>query len=400
METYDPYRKYGLNRVINAATSLTRLGGSIPHDEVFDSMRDASRAFVRIPELQKWAGAHMSKKLGTEDALPTSGAACALMLACAACIFRGTELDDYDPLEKGEFTHIIQKLPLKTKGLRNEFVVMKNDRNVYDHSVECAGGVMVEAGKSHSVAIEDLHRSVDSKKTAAFYYTIQPKPELMPIEEYAEVAHEYDLPLIVDAAPNLTHKEVPRILKDRGVDLMIFSGGKQLGGPNNSGILAGREDLIKLAHLNSYPFDGVGRAAKMSRETIVGLVKALDIFTDRDDTQYYKGMEKKSRELADELDKIKGLKSGVLHEPTIDPSLYPPTYTYIEAEKGSGINLNKVHEFLMESVPPIETLYEPFFISPEAAGKLTFKVEYLLPGDKELIIKRIEDMICKSLERT
>jgi L-seryl-tRNA(Ser) seleniumtransferase len=392
MKPYDPYRKYGLTRAVNAATSLTRLGGSIPHDEVFESMKDASRAFVRIPELQRWAGSHIAKKLGTDYALPTSGAACALMLASAACIFKGTELEDYDPFMKKSWTQIIQRLPLKTKGLRNEFVVMKNDRNIYDHSVECAGGVMVEAGTSNGVKADDIHKAVNPDKTAAFYYTIQPKPEVMPIGEFAEIAHEHDLPLIVDAAPNLTHKKVPLILKERGADLMIFSGGKQLAGPNNSGILAGRKDLIKLAHLNSYPFDGVGRAAKMSRETIVGLVKALDIFTERDDNQYYENMEKRSRDLAYELGNIKGLRSGVLYEPTIDPSLHPPTYTYIKSEENSSIDLKKVHQYLMESDPPIETLYEPLFISPEAGLMITFKVEYLLPGDKEIIIKRLKNI--------
>jgi len=215
----------------------------------------------------------------------------------------------------------------------------------------------------------------------------------MPVKDFAEVAKEYDLPLIVDAAPNLTHKKVPKILRDWGADLMIFSGGKQLGGPNNTGILAGREDLVKLAHLNSYPFDGVGRVAKMSRETMIGLVKALELFMERDDEEYYKEMEIKSKKLGNELASIDGLGSGVIYEPTIDSSLTSPTYAYIETEEESESDLRKIHEKLLESNPPIEALYEPFFITPEAEGKITFKVEYLLPGDSDIIIKRLREII-------
>jgi L-seryl-tRNA(Ser) seleniumtransferase len=395
MSSYDPYSKYGLTRVINASTSLTRLGGSVSHPDVFRSMEDASKAFIRIPELQKWAGDRISRELGTESALPTSGAACALMLASAACIFRRTELEKYDPLEKSDWTPIIQRLPLHTEGLRNEFIVMKNDRNAYDHSVECAGGRMIEAGESDHAKVDHIHDAINPEKTAAFYYTIRPSTEVMPVKDFAEVAKEYDLPLIVDAAPNLTHKKVPKILQDWGADLVIFSGGKQLGGPNNTGILAGREDLVKLAHLNSYPFDGVGRVAKMSRETIVGLVKALELFMERDDEEYYKEMEVKSMELAEELASIKGLGSGLIYEPTIDSSLTSPSYAYIEAEEGSGVDLRKIHQLLLKSDPPIEALYEPFFITPEAEGKITFKVEYLLPGDSNIITRRLREIVKK-----
>jgi L-seryl-tRNA(Ser) seleniumtransferase len=395
MPSYDPYRKYGLTRVINASTSLTRLGGSISHPDVFSSMEDASKAFIRIPELQKWAGDRISKELGTEAALPASGAACALMLASAACIFKGTELEKYNPLEKNEWNTIIQRLPLHTGGLRNEFIVMKNDRNVYDHSVECAGGIMVEAGEADHTTVDHIHDVINPEKTAAFYYTIRHSTDIMPVKDFAELAKEYNLPLIVDAAPNLTHKKVPKILRDWGADLMIFSGGKQLGGPNNTGILAGNEDLVKLAHLNSYPFDGVGRVAKMSRETIVGLVKALELFMERDEEEYYKEMEIKSRELAEDLASLNGLGSGVIYEPTIDSSLTSPSYAYIEAEEGSEIDLRKIHQLLLKSDPPIEALNEPFFITPEAEGKITFKVEYLLPGDSDIIIKQLREIVKK-----
>jgi hypothetical protein len=133
----------------------------------------------------------------------------------------------------------------------------------------------------------------------------------------------------------------------------------------------------------------------MSRETIVGLVKALELFMERDEEEYYKEMEIKSRELAEDLASLNGLGSGVIYEPTIDSSLTSPSYAYIEAEEGSEIDLRKIHQLLLESDPPIEALYEPFFITPEAEGKITFKVEYLLPGDSDIIIKQLREIVKK-----
>ena len=95
---YDPYEKYGLKRVINAATCLTLLGGSMPHPEVFKAMEDASNAFVSIPVLQQWAGKRIAGAFGAEAGLPTAGAVNALILAVASCMMKGTELEDHDPL--------------------------------------------------------------------------------------------------------------------------------------------------------------------------------------------------------------------------------------------------------------------------------------------------------------
>ena len=96
---YDPYEKYGLKRVINAATSLTLLGGSMPHPDVFKAMEDASKAFVSIPHLQHWAGKRIAEAFGAEAGLPTAGAVNALILAVASCMMKGTELEDHDPLD-------------------------------------------------------------------------------------------------------------------------------------------------------------------------------------------------------------------------------------------------------------------------------------------------------------
>lgn len=389
---YDPYAKLGLKRVINAATSLTLLGGSMPHPDVFKAMEDASKAFVSIPVLQQWAGERIAEAFGAEAGLPTAGAVNALILAVASCMMKGTELEDHDPLGPRVWNHLVQRLPMHTEGLKTEFIVQGVNRNVYDHAVECAGATLVEAGSSEETTAGDLSDAFNEDRTVGYYYTVTASRGKLSIKEVADVAHDHGVPLIVDAAPCLTHKAIPRGILEAGADLVIFSGGKQMGGPNNSGILIGRRDLVKLAHLQAYPFDGIGRASKMSRETIAGLVKALELFMERDDDAYYRTLETKTRALSSRLDEIPGIRSGILMEPTIVGGLVGPSYAYIEIP-GAGITLKGLHAALLEGDPSIRTLHEPYFITPEAKDRITLKAEYLLEGDAEIILDRITEII-------
>ena len=393
VDAYDPYEKYGLKRVINAATSLTLLGGSMPHPDVFKAMEDASKAFVSIPVLQHWAGERIAEAFGAEAGLPTAGAVNALTLAVASCMMKGTELEDHNPLGPPGWSHLIQRLPMHTEGLKTEFIVQGVNRNVYDHAVECAGARLVEAGSGKSTTRSDLYDAFNEERTAGYYYTVTTSKGKLPIKDVAEVAHDHGVPLIVDAAPSLTHKAIPRGILEAGADLAIFSGGKQMGGPNNSGILIGRRDLVKLAHLQSYPFDGIGRASKMSRETIAGLVKALEIFMERDDDEYYRGLETKTRGLSARLDEIPCIRSGVLMEPTVVGGLVGPSYAYIERDGEARISLKGLHTALMEGDPAIRTLHEPYFVTPDAKNRITLKAEYLLEGDDDTIIDRITKII-------
>jgi len=393
---YDPYEKIGLNRVINAATSLTLLGGSMPHPDVYEAMEDASKAFVSIPVLQQWAGNKLAGAFGAEAGLPTAGAVNALILAVASCMMKGTELEDHDPLGPRTWTRLVQRLPMRTEGLKTEFIVQGVNRNVYDHAVECAGARLVETGSREKTTKSDLHKAFDKERTAGYYYTVTVARGKLPIEDVAEVAHDHGVPLIVDAAASLTHEAIPRGILAAGADLVIFSGGKQMGGPNNSGILIGRRDLVKLAHLQSYPFDGIGRASKMSRETIVGLVKALEVFMERDDDAYYRDLEKKTRKLSSRLDEIPGITSRVIMEPSVVGDLVPPSFAYIELDDDAGISLKGLHTALQDGTPSIRTLHEPYFITPDAKNRITLKAEYLLEGDEEIILDRIAEIIKNS----
>lgn len=394
VDVYNPYKKYGLRRVINAATCLTRLGGSIALPEVFDAMKDASRSFVQIPELQAWAGRKIAEATGAEAGLPSAGANNALMLASAACMMKGTELEEYNPLKPETWSHIILRLPAHTEGLKTEFIVQKNNRNIYDHAVECVGGRFVEAGTVEETTEKELEEAFNPMKTAAYYYTVRSAKSSLPLETVVEVAHSQRVPVIVDAAAELPPRIKLTQYIEKGADLVIFSGGKHIGGPNNSGILAGRRDLVKLAHLQAYPFHGVGRASKMSRETIVGLIKALELYLKKDEELYSNRWKDEVKRMIKQLGDIPGVKTGLTHHKTVEEETSMTPLCYLELdEEIVGISGRDLVRRLRDGDPSIETLFEPSFLLEQYEGKVTINPQYMLEGDADLVIERIREIL-------
>jgi uncharacterized pyridoxal phosphate-dependent enzyme len=396
LKAYNPYKKYGLRRVINAATCLTRLGGSRPHPDVFKAMEDASKAYIQIPGLQVWAGKKIAEATGAEAGLPTAGAVNALTLAAAACMMKGTELEGYDPLGLRPPPHMIQRLPMHTEGLRTEFVVQKSDRNTYDHAVECAGGRMVEAGTDQGTMVEELEAAFHPDRTAAFYFTVRGSKRGLPLDTCIEIAHVNGVPVIVDAAPDLRPKKILTHYIEKDVDLVIFSGGKHLGGPNNTGILTGRRDLVKLAHLQAYPFDGIGRGAKMSRETIVGLVVALEKYQEKDNGALFEAWEEKARWIVGKLTGIPGLNTGVTYEYTVEEGDPMTPLAYVTLDEEAGMSALDLQARLKDGDPIIETLHEPAFLIDDYHGKLTINPEHLLEGDEGIVVSRIREILLGS----
>jgi len=387
---YNPYEKYGIRRVINAAGTLTRVGGSISPQEVFKAMEDASKSFVHIPELQSWAGRAIAEATGAEAGLPTAGSSNAITLAAAACIMRGTELEDYDPLEQETWTRIIQRLPMHTEGLRTEFIVQRSNRNVYDHAVECAGGRFVEVGTVDGTDERELHEVFNPETTAAFYFTDRTSDKRMPLTRVAEIAHSHGAPVIVDAASELPPKKNLSRYFSKGADLVIISGGKFISGPNNSGLLAGSRDLVKLAHLNAYPFHGIGRGSKMSRETIVGLVTALQLYLKLDEGPLLEEWERKARWMADEMKTMINVKVGVTYLTSVEEkeSMWPLCYVDVD-EEALGMTARDLSRMLRDGDPSIE--------AGARGSRLVINPEFLLEGDESIVTDRIRGILSNNV---
>lgn len=290
--------RLGVKRIINAYGTNTRLSGGMMAPEVVAAMAEASRACVEMHHLQAAASRAIAAATGAEAGIVTGGAAAALLLGAAACMAR------LDPAA-------MNRLP-DTAGLPNEFVVLRSQRNMYDRALRAAGGRIVEVGipdRLSGPGVRDASAGevaeAITERTAAVFHLAGENAE-PPLPEIARIAHARGVPVLVDAAAQLPPAANLRRFVAEGADLVCFSGGKAIGGPQASGILAGRRDLVSSAlaqmldldlpeeqfvapaefaalnQLRFLPHHGIGRAAKAGKEEILGLIVALQRFVAED----------------------------------------------------------------------------------------------------------------------
>src|SRR5947199_2280431 len=267
----DIYRKLGVRPIIHACGTTTRYGGSLLRPEALEAMREASRALVNIDELNAAAGATIARMLGAEAAFVTAGASSGLILQAAACI-------------AGDDPARITRLP-DTAGLKNEIVIQRAHRFAYDQAYRVAGGTLVEIGLARRTQPFELEQAI-TDRTAAVAYLISPftsPPGILTLPQVIEIAHRRGVPVIVDAASMLPPRENLTKFIRLGADLVSFSGGKGIRGPQSTGMLLGRRDLIRAVAANASPNQAIGRAAKTSKEEIAGLVVALELFMAEDE---------------------------------------------------------------------------------------------------------------------
>ena len=259
------YEDLGVKPMINAWGTITKVGGSRMHPEVLDAMKEASRAFVDIYVLKDNAGARIASMLGVEAATITSGAASGLAIAAAACMAGD------DPVK-------ILELP-NTHGMKDEALVLNSHRILYDQAMRLTGIKMIEVGLSTFATVEQVEAAI-TDKTALFFYAGESANSRgsLPLKDIAAVMKKHGVPVVVDAAAELPPVSNLTAFLEAGADLVVFSGGKEMRGPQSSGLILGTKDLVRNCTLNSYPDHGVGRSMKVDKETIVGLVKAVEIF--------------------------------------------------------------------------------------------------------------------------
>ena len=264
------YQRIGVAPIINAAGSITRLGGTRTRPETLDLMEKAARVMVNIDDLNRAAGKELARLTGAEAGFVCSGAAGGLVLQAAAVIAGN------DPVK-------MRQLP-STEGLKNEIVIHTMHRFPYDQAYRVAGAKMVEFGDYLFAHPWQLEGAI-SERTAAVAYLCAPfsSNKVMPLERVCEIAHEHGVPVIVDAASMLPPRtNLYRYLRD-GADMVVYSGGKGVRGPQGSGILVGRADLIEAAAAQANPAQFLGRGMKVAKEEVVGLVASLAAFVEEDE---------------------------------------------------------------------------------------------------------------------
>lgn len=289
------YQRLGVAPIINAAGSITRLGGTRTRPETLDLMSRAARIMVNIDELNRAAGKELARLTGAEAGFVCSGAAGGLLLQAAACIAGN------DPMK-------MRRLP-DTEGMKNEIVIHTMHRFPYDQAYRAAGAKMVEFGDYLFAHPWQLEGAIN-ERTAAVAYLCAPfaSNKVLPLNRVCEIAHARDVPVIVDAASMLPPRaNLYRYLRD-GADMVVYSGGKGVRGPQGSGILVGRADLIEAAAAQASPAQFLGRGMKVAKEEVIGLVASLAAFVEEDEAAEMAAYRAMAQKAVDALVELPGLR--------------------------------------------------------------------------------------------
>jgi L-seryl-tRNA(Ser) seleniumtransferase len=372
------YQRLGVRRVIHASGTTTRYGGSLLRPEALDAMREASRMLVNMDELNEAAGAAIARMLGAEAAFITAGASSGLILQAAACI-------------AGDDPARITRLP-DTRGMKNEIVIQRAHRFAYDQAYRIPGGVLVEIGLARRTQPFELEDAIN-ERTAAVAYLISPftrPPGILSLEDVIAIAHRRHVPVIVDAASMLPPRENLTKFIRMGADLVSFSGGKGIRGPQSTGFLIGRRDLIRAAMLNGSPNQAIGRAAKTSKEEIAGLLTALEIFLGEDEAAEMKRYRDVCTTIADGLAGIQGLRVVVEHDPV--NRVIPHTCLYF-TEEWRGPSGHAVQVALAKGEPHIYVQqggHQGGYFDEIAIDPIN-----LQPGDEAILVKRLREELAR-----
>jgi L-seryl-tRNA(Ser) seleniumtransferase len=368
----DIYKRLGVKTFINAYGTLTTLSGTLMPPEVARAMEEASHNFVAIHDLQEKVGARLAELTGAEAAFVTAGASAALCLATCAV----TAGDDRKKMEQ---------LPDLT-GMKSEVVIQKAHRNSYDHAFRMVGVKLIEAETADEV------RNAINGRTAALAMVLSHNSmgHKVELDEMIRIAHAASVPLILDAAAEVPPKENLSKFVKMGADLVAFSGGKNLRGPQCSGILMGRKDLVRQAYANSAPSNYFARIAKVGKEEIVGLLAAVELYLSKDH-------EAERREWHAMLDRVaeqvKGVPSVLTELIPNDDYSHSPRLSIQWDEAKLGVTLSEMMQQLRDGDPAIVgtdmTRYRPNW---KGLGIFPYN---LLPGEEIIVGERVKEILTR-----
>ena len=268
----DFFKELGVTPVINAAATMTFLSGSLMLPEVLEAINSTSHHFANMYELQDKVGAKIAEMLHTEGAMVTSGAACAMLLGTAACI-TGTD---------AEKIKMIPNLP----GERKEVIIQKSHRYLFDQAITTTGAKLIEVEGA-----EEMDKAFNKNTVMALFFNAgDPGKNPISHETFIALAKKHKVPSFIDAAADVPPVENLFRFQKMGFDLVTFSGGKMMRGPQSAGILFGRKDLIEAAKLNHSPNEApIGRPMKVNKEEMFGMYAALKSYLERDHKKEWQG---------------------------------------------------------------------------------------------------------------
>jgi L-seryl-tRNA(Ser) seleniumtransferase len=379
-EGEDYYDKLGVAKIINAAGTYTALTASIMPPSVQAAVARAAKYPVRLAELQTAAGEYLARVLHCEAALVTDGAASALTLATAACMTRANRA-------------AIHNIPVDVSGLKNEVVVQKAHRYDYDHAIRNCGAAFVEVE-----TLEEYERAFNERTVMAHFFNAAEGGKIGH-EDWVRVAHAHGVPCFNDAAADVPPISNLWKYTGMGFDLVTFSGGKGIRGPQNAGLLLGKKDLVHAATLNNSPIsDSIGRGMKVAKEQIVGMVAAVDWFLSQTDAGMDAEFRRRADRIAAALKGVPGLECTVAL-PSVAANAVPHLLIRCDRQRVKVAPAAVMAE-LRKGMPGIElnpaTGRKGAGGLPSDENTIVVGVWMLQPGEEAIVGKRLREVLTKS----
>jgi L-seryl-tRNA(Ser) seleniumtransferase len=368
-QTGNPYEELGVTTVINCEGTMTMLGGSLPHPELEAVMTMAGRHFVSIPELEVAAGNRIAQMLKLPEgytALVTSGAAAAIQSGLAGILTGGNEA-------------LIRQLPDLT-GMKSEVIIQKSHRNPFDHQLRSTGIKLVVIETA-----EELRTAVNERTAMMHFANFANAAGQIKVEEWVRLAKQYNVPCMNDAAADTPPVSHLWDYTNMGYDLVTFSGGKAIRGPQCAGLLIGRKQMVANALLNNSPHeDTIGRSQKVGKEEIVGMVKALDLFLAEDHEALAKEWQDRLELISREITKVHGVSTSFF-VPDIANHVPHMRITWDEAH--IALTPEQASKLLRSSTPSI------VIGSGEEQPGLSMNSFMLQPGEDKLVAARLSQFL-------
>jgi L-seryl-tRNA(Ser) seleniumtransferase len=362
------YEALGVKRIINAAGTITALGGSLMPPEVVAAWTEASQHFVDLLELQDRVGERIAKLLGVEAALVTTGAAGGIVLGTAAALtYRDRSL--------------VARLPLPPE-MGREVIRQKSHRDCYDHQITACGVRLVDVETP-----EELERAISPRTAMMMAYNYLEPQGKISRGDWLAAAQRHKVPTLLDAAADVPPLDALWKHNKAGFDLVVFSGGKGLRGPQNAGLLLGRRDLIEAAKLNTAPRCGnIGRGMKVSKEDMVAMWAAVERYVRLDHDAQLRDWEGRIAVIEDALRDVPTVKTRRIVPPIANRV---PHLLVLWDERRLAVTPSEMKKLLAEAQPPIVTARvhgtgeEGFLIS----------VFMLQEGEERIVADRVRSIL-------
>ena len=376
----DYYEKLGVTKIINAAGTYTALTASTMPPSVQAAVARAAKHPVRLHELQQAAGEYLARQLKCEAAMVTAGAASALTLATAAAMTLGNRAS-------------MHNIPTDVSGIKNEVIAQKGHRYEYDHAIRNCGAKFVEVQ-----TLADYEAAFTERTVMTNFFNAAETGEISR-EDWIRVAHKHGVPCLNDAAADVPPISNLWNYTQMGFDMVAFSGGKGMRGPQNAGLLLGKKELIDAAHRNNNPnSDTVGRGMKVAKEQIVGMVAAVDWFLSQSDAAMEAEFRHRADRIATQLKSIPTMESKVVI-PNVAANAIPHLLLRYDTGRVKIRPVDVMTE-LRKGTPSIElnpqTGKKPGAGLPTDESTIVVGVWMLEPGEDLIVARRLKEVLGKA----